>query len=153
MNITKAQKIIFNALLSNSYPVRRFEVDEDNVFITPDGYRGFIIPYSALQVNIDRMQTVKPFDISSVVKEENLLRLTRELLIQEHPKALLRKLTNGERNVFVNSKYIECFQNPRFYQKEKNQMVVVTEDISATRKNIIVGIVLPVRVAEDLYKT
>lgn len=151
MNITKAQKTIFNALLSGDH-VRRFDFDKDNVFITPGGTHGFVLPYSTLQVNIDRIQEFKPLDLLSVVKEENRFRLTRELLLNEHPKAYLRKLTNGERNVFLNQKYMECFQNPRFYQEKPNYIVVVTEDISAARKNVIVGAILPVRVDENLYK-
>jgi hypothetical protein len=151
MNITKAQKIIFNALLSGNH-VRRFEFDKDNVFITPDGYRGFVLPYSTLQVNIEKIQVFKNMDLASIVKDENLLQLTREILIQEHPKAYLRKLKNEERNVFLDQKYLECFQNPKFYQEDKNRMVVLTEDISAIRKNVIVGCILPVRVCEDLCK-
>lgn len=151
MNITKAQKTIFNALLSGDR-VRRFEVDKDNVFITPNGCYGFVIPYSVLQVNIEKIGEFKAIDLASIVKEENRFQLTREILLQEHPKAYLRKLKNGERNVFLDQKYMECFQNPKFYQKEKDAIVVVTEDISATRINAVVGCILPVRVNEDLYR-
>ena len=152
MNIIKAQKTIFNALLSGKQ-VRRCEHDKDNVFITVDGIIAYVLPYSVLQVNLDRIKEMRnQIDTLSIVKEENIFRLTREMLIKEHPKELYRKLTNGDRNVFINQKYLEYFQNPKFYQKEKNQMVVVTEDISVTRKNVIVGIIMPVRVEEDLFK-
>ena len=115
MNIIKAQKIIFTELISGGH-VRKFEVDKDNVFITPDGYRGFVLPYTSVQVNLDKIATLKPIDIASVVKEENLCHLTKELVLQEHPKAYLRKLKKGDTNIYFNQKYMECFQNPQILQ-------------------------------------
>lgn len=150
MNITKVQKIIFNELISGGR-VRKFEVDKDNVFITPDGYRGFVLPYTSIQVNLDRIATFKSIDFSSVVKEENLCHLSKELVLQEHPKAYLRKLKRGDTNIYFNQKFMECFQNPKFYNESAIGMIVVTEDISANRKNQVVGIILPTRVVEDYF--
>lgn len=150
MNITKAQKIIFDELISGGH-VRKFEVDKDNVFITPDGFRGFVLPYTSIQVNLDRIATLKTIDFSSVVKEENLCHLTKELVLQEHPKAYLRKLKKGDTNIYFNQKYMECFQNPKFYNASSTGMIVVTEDISATRINQVVGIIMPTRVVEDHF--
>lgn len=150
MNINKAQKIIFNELISGG-KVRRFDFDEDNVFITPDGHHGFVLPYASIQVNLEKISTFKSIDLSSIVKEENLCHLTKELLLQEHPKAYLRKLKNGDRNIYFNSKYMECFQNPKFYNESKYGSIVVTEDISPTRLNRIVGVILPMRVEESYF--
>lgn len=150
MNINKAQKIIFNELISGGH-VRRFEFDTENVFITPGGQYGFVLPYASIQVNIDKISPFKGIEIASVVKEENLCHLSRELLLQEHPKAYLRKLKNGERNIYFNQKYMECFQNPKFYNESSTGVIVVTEDISATRQNKIVGVILPVRVEEKFF--
>lgn len=104
-----------------------------------------------MQVNLEKIQTVKPIDIASVVKEENLCHLSKELVLQEHPKAYLRKLKKGDTNIYFNQKYMECFQNPKFYNQSITGMVVVTEDISANRKNQIVGIIMPTRVVEDHF--
>lgn len=147
MNVIKAQKIIFNELISGGH-VRQFEVDKDNVFITPDGYRGFVLPYTSVQVNLDKIATLKSIDFASVVKEENLCHLTKELVLQEHPKAYLRKLKKGDLNIYFNQKYMECFQNPKFYNEKITGMIVVTEDISANRINQVVGIIMPTRVVE-----
>ena len=151
MNINKAQKIIFNELISGGN-VRKFDFDKDNVFITPDGKHGYVLPYASIQVNLEKIRPFKGIDILSVVREENLCHLSKELLLQEHPKAYLRKLKNGDRNIYFNQKYMECFQNPKFYNESNTGMIVVTEDISATRKNAIVGIILPVRVDERFFE-
>ena len=151
MNIIKAQKIIFNALLSGCH-VRKYEFDKDNVFITPDCYHGYILPYSSLQVNIDRIPVMKNLDAESVVTEENCCRLSRELVLQEHPKEYLRKLKKGDQSIYFNQKLMDCFQNPKFYCKDPHQMIVITEDISANRKNAVVGIIMPTRVEEDYFK-
>lgn len=151
MNIYKAQKIIFNELISGGR-VARFDFDENNVFITPDGTYGFVLPNSSIQLNLSKMKQFDAIDLTSIVKEENLCHLSRELLLQEHPKAYLRKLKNGDRNIYFNQKKMECFQNPKFYNEKNEGLIVVTEDISATRQNSIVGVILPVRIKEDFFK-
>lgn len=149
MNINKAQKEIFNAMLSGAN-IRKFEVDSDNVFITPGGIHGYVFPQSSLQINIDRIPSVKKLDIEGIVTEENLCRLTKECLLNEFPKEILRKLKRGDQNIYFNSKYMECFQNPKFYSKGGYGMIIVTEDISANRLNTIVGIIMPKIVKEEL---
>lgn len=151
MNINKAQKEIFNAMLSGSH-IKKFEMDNGDVFITPDGVHGFAFPQSTLQINIDRIPSCKNLDIEKIVKEENLCRLTKECLVNEFPKELLRKLKRGDQNIYFNSKYMECFQNPKFYSEGGFGMIVVTEDISAMRLNTIVGIIMPKRVKEEFYE-
>lgn len=150
MNINKAQKIIFNELISGGI-VGMYDFDESNVFITPDGTHGFVLPLNSIQLNIAKMKKITPLNLASVVKEENLCHLSKELLLQEHPKAYLRKLKNGDRNIYFNAKKMECFQNPKFYNEGNTSMIVVTEDISPIRQNSIVGVILPVRVVEEHY--
>ena len=150
MNINKAQKIIFNELISRGN-VAMYDFDESNVFITPDGTYGFVLPLNSIQLNTAKMRKITPLNIASVVKEENLCHLSKELLLQEHPKAYLRKLKNGDRNIYFNSKKMECFQNPKFYNEGNTSIIVVTEDISPIRQNSIVGVILPVRVVEEQF--
>lgn len=145
MNVNKAQKEIFNAMLSGDN-CRKFEIDEKNVFITPAGFHGFVIPYSQIQINLEKIPVFKGLDLQSVVKEENLCELTKEALILEYPRAYARKLKKGDEYIYFKEKYMSCFQNPRFYNANRHQMIVVTEDISATIQNKIVGVILPVRV-------
>lgn len=150
MNIIKAQKEIFNAMLAGENP-RKYQFEETSVFITPDGFHGFVIPYSQIQINLEKIADFKGLDIRSVVTEENRCILTREMLLSEHPRKYLRKLKKGNQEIFFNEKYMQCFQNPKFYNADPHRLIVVTEDISATRKNEIVGIILPVRVTETDY--
>lgn len=126
MNFIKAQKEIFNSMLKGNN-VRKFEMNENEVFITPDGFHGFVIPYSLIQINLEKISKVNHFHYENIIKEENLLRMTRELLIDDFPKKFLRKLTNGKRDIYVNEKYLECFQNPDFYNAGNYGMVIVTE--------------------------
>ena len=147
MNIYKAQKEIFNAMLSGEN-CAKYEIDEKNVFITPGGYHGFVIPYSQIQINLAKIRDMKNLDIESVVREENLCELTKEALILEHPRGYARKLKKGNESIYFKEKLMSCFQNPKFYNAHPHQIIVVTEDISATKQNEIVGVILPIRVAD-----
>lgn len=151
MNINKAQKEIFNAMLSGKH-VRKFEIDSDSVFITPDGFYGYVFPQTSLQINIGRIASVKSLDIGKIVTDENLCHLTKECVVNEFPKEILRKLRRGDQNIYFNQKYMDCFQNPKFYSEGSLGMIVVTEDISPIRLNTIVGAIMPKRVNEEAYK-
>lgn len=149
MNIYKAQKEIFNAMLSGEH-CGKYEIDEQNVFITPCGFHGFVIPYSQIQINLTKIRDMKNLDIQSIVREENLCELTKEALILEHPRIYARKLKKGDECIYFNEKLMRCFQNPKFYNAHPHQIIVVTEDISATKQNAIVGVILPTRVTDSM---
>lgn len=149
MNIIKAQKEIFNAMLSGCN-CHKYELDEKSVFITPEGYNGYVIPYSQIQINLEKIPDMKDLCLQSIVREDNLCELTKEALILEHPRGYARKLKKGNEYIYFKEKYLGCFQNPKFYNAHPCQIIVVTEDISATRKNEIVGVILPIRVADEL---
>jgi hypothetical protein len=149
MNIIKAQKEIFNAMLSGER-CHKYEFDEKSVFITPSGYYGYVIPYSQIQINLAKIPDCNNLDIKSVVREENLCELTNEAVILEHPRRYVRKLKRGNECIYFNEKYMSCFQNPKFYNAYPHQIIVVTEDVSATRQNEIVGVILPVRVTDTM---
>lgn len=151
MNIIKAQKEIFNAMLACNN-VRKFELNEHNVFITANGFNGYVIPYSQVQINLEKIRDFTGLDLQSVVKEENLCNLTNEAIITNVPRKVLRKLTRGNDSIYFDEKLSVCFQNPKFYNEDSTRMIVVTEDISATRQNEIVGVILPTRVDNLLNK-
>lgn len=148
MNIIKAQKEIFNAMLSGCN-CHKYELDEKSVFITPEGYNGYVIPYSQIQINLEKIPDMKDLGLQSIVREDNLCELTKEALILEHPRGYARKLKKGNEYIYFKEKYLGCFQNPKFYNAHPRQIIVVTEDISATRKNEIVGVILPIYVADE----
>lgn len=145
MNINKAQKEIFNAMLSGER-CHKYEIDEKSVFITPNGFQGYVIPYSQIQINLAKIPDMKDLNLQSVVKEENRCELTKEAYILEHPKAYCRKLKRGNEYIYFKEKCMSCFQNPKFYNVHPHQMIVVTEDYSTNRGNEIVGVILPIRV-------
>lgn len=54
MNYKKAQKIVFERIC-NGGRVCRFMLDDNNLFVTPDGYRGFIFPIASVCFNTEKI--------------------------------------------------------------------------------------------------
>lgn len=144
MNIINAQKEVFAAMISGCR-CGKYEFDESRVFITPDGYHGFVIPYSTVQVNLAKIRDMKNLDLQTIVREENRGKLTKEALVMERPRRVARKLKNGDKETYFDEKLMRNFQNPKFYFENNTGLIVVTEDISTTRIDEIVGVILPVR--------
>lgn len=148
MNFTKAQKEIVNELLHGRC-VAGFNIDEKTVLISPDGYKAYIFPVASVIFSLDKVKKITPIPVAEIVKDENELRLTPDFrLLDSFRKTMVRRLKGNGKNVFVNMKFLECFQNPQFFQGEnKISTIVVTE--KSNGKNIPVGIVLPVRCTWD----
>lgn len=161
MNYTKAQKEIFNELCSGSCHMGRFNVNEDFIFVSPDGYKAYIFPVSTIAFSLEKIREMKPIPILEVIKPENELKLTPDLRIaDERRKLTIRRLKGNGKNTYVNVKFLDCFQNPKFYQDKSNlSAIVVTEQIgvrvgghgskAATYKECPVGLILPVRATWD----
>lgn len=146
MNYTKAQKICFDALCSGRRSVKRFDLDEKRVFVTPDGYRGFIFPKVSCNFNLEKVAAFDGFPIEEFIKPENELTLTLDVRISDNRREMFRRLKGNGKSTFVNVKFLECFQNPKFFQPEnKHAMIVVTE----SKANEPVGIILPIRAGWD----
>lgn len=148
MNFTKAQKEIVNELL-HGRRVSGFNIDEKTVLVSPDGYKAYIFPVASVIFSLDKIKNITPFPVAEIVKDENELRLTPDFrLLDSFRNKMVRRLKGNGKNVFVNMKFLECFQNPQFFQEEnKISTIVVTE--KSNGKNIPVGIVLPVRCTWD----
>lgn len=148
MNFTKAQKEIVNELLRGRR-VSGFNIDEKTVLVSPDGYKAYIFPVASVIFSLDKIKNITPIPVAEIVKDENKLRLTPDFrLLDSFRNKMVRRLKGNGKNVFVNMKFLECFQNPQFFQEEnKNSTIVVTE--KSDGKNIPVGIVLPVRCTWD----
>lgn len=148
MNYNKAQKIVFDSICRGGR-CGRFMVDDKNVFVTPDGIRGFVFPAASVCFNVEKIREMEKVPILETIKEENELKLTDDFRINERERTMMRRLKGGKKNsVFVNVKYLECFQNPRFYQDANPRgIIVVTESMSSKETNIPVGIIMPVRVS------
>lgn len=148
MNFVKAQKDVVNAILSGRR-CGRFNVDDHNILITPDGCMGYIFPVSTIVFNLDKCIEITAFPILDIIKDENELKLLPDLRLDERNRSTYRRLHGNGRNVFVNVKFLTCWQNPRFWQTAENPhgVVVVTE--GAKGANIPVGIILPIRSSWD----
>lgn len=148
MNFTKAQKEIVNELLRGRR-VSGFNIDEKTVLVSPDGYKAYIFPVASVVFSLERVKKITPIPVAEIVKDENELHLTPDFrLLDSFRNKMVRRLKGNGKNVFVNMKFLECFQNPQFFQEEnKISAIVVTE--KSNGKNIPVGIVLPVRCTWD----
>ena len=148
MNFAKAQKEIVSALLSGKR-MARFNIDETHILVSPDGYRAFIFPVSTIVFNLDKIPEITAVPVSEIIKDENELKLTPDFrLLDSRRNLICRRLKGNGKNTYVNVKYLECFQNPRFFQGESNlSTIVVTE--GAKDVNIPVGIILPIRCTWD----
>ena len=148
MNFAKAQKEIVNELLKGR-SVKGFDIDERHVLVSPDGFRGFIFPVSTVCFNLDRIKKIAAFSVADIVKEENELKLTPDFrLLDARRNLMCRRLKGTGKNTYVNVKYLEYFQNPRFFQ-EKNNLGVIVVTEGANGADIPVGIILPIRCTFD----
>ena len=150
MNYTKAQKEIFDALCAGKR-VFQFEIDANNIFVTADGYKGYIIPKNLICFSLEKVAEIKPIPIKEIIQDQYRLTLTLDLRIIDARRTARRLKGNGK-NVLVNVKFLSCFQNPYFYQAENmNAGVVVTEPICRKGSELIevpVGYLMPIRVSE-----
>lgn len=151
MNYTKAQKEIFDALCKGAR-LGRFALDEDHTFITPNGYMGYVFPNAIINFNLEKIPEIAALPIREIISEENELRMTLDLRLDQHRGSMFRRLRGKDKNVLVNVKFLSCFQNPSFYQAASpHSIITVTEKIrlgghgSQSFFDCVVGIILPVR--------
>lgn len=151
MNYTKAQKEIFDALC-RGVRTCRFDVDGNNVFVSPDGQRAHIFPKSLICFSLEKIPEITPLQVKEIIQDQYQLTLTPDLRIMD-ARRTVRRLKGSGKNVFVNVKFLSCFQNPKFYQAENlHSGIVVTEPVYRGRgqtEEIPVGYILPFR-ADDL---
>lgn len=151
MNYTKAQKEVFDALCSGKRACR-FDIDGDNIFVSPDGFRAYIFPKNIICFGLEKIAELKKqVPVKELIQDQYQLTLTPDLrIIDAHRTA--RRLKGDGKNVLVNVKFLSCFQNPRFYQaKNPVSGIVVTEPVYRGRgeiEEIPVGYLLPIRANE-----
>lgn len=151
MNYIKAQEHIFKALIRGER-VCRFDVDEENTFITPDGFRGWFFPNSVLMLDTEKIAVIKPVETVSLIKPANKINMTLDFkLMSSHAKAkdLLRKFDGKQKPVWVKESFLGFFNNPSFYQNAEEPLshIVVTEKVRGAVKPV--GIVLPTRINNE----
>lgn len=148
MNYMKAQKEIFDRL-SHGDRVCYFPVGKEKIFVTPDGFKGYVLPLDIVAFNCEKLQQMKALELDSICTPENELTLTNDakLLRIGSRKEFCICMKGAKKRVFIRTKFLDAFQNPKFYQKlgEKLGAVVVTERNTREVKEHPVGVVLPVR--------
>lgn len=154
MNFNKAQREVFNKIIGSGKPAW-FDVDENNIFVTPDGMVGFIFPVSTIAFNLDRIRKMdNPVKIHEVVKSGNELILTNDIKLL--PGKQVIRLKKEKYSVFVDTRFLSYFQNPKFFQdaKDRRAAIIVTE-YQHLKGNTPVGLIMPnvVRGAEIGYYT
>ncbi|WP_458398563.1 hypothetical protein [Anaerotignum sp.] len=148
MNFVKAQKQVIDSLLKG-YRCVRLNIDEKHIFVTPDGYRGYVFPVSTIVFGLEKISEMTTFSISEIIQDENELKLTPDLrIMNEYRKEMCRRLKGKNGNVFVNVKFLECYQNPKFYQGDNPLGIVVVAE-GAKGAYTPVGIILPIRANWD----
>lgn len=147
MNFVKAQKQVVDALLKGNR-CGRFNIDENHIFVTPDGYRGYVFPVSTIVFGFEKICEIKPFPIYEIIQDENELKLTPDLrIMNEYRKEMCRRLKGKGKSVFVNTKFLECYQNPKFFQ-DNNPFGIVVVAEGAKDAYTPVGIILPIRFSD-----
>ena len=149
MNTIKAQREVFDAI-NKGNRVCAFKVGDDKLFVTPDGYMGYVFPLHMVNFSVDKVSMLeKPlFPLAECVQEENELKITQEFRSEfafgKRAGRMFRKLEAPGKAVYVNDVFLRNFQAPRLWQEKEEDLkrIVVTEG----RDNVPVGVILPVRV-------
>ena len=106
MKELQAQNEVFKAMLSGER-VRKFTIDENKMFITPNGTYGFIFNVNSLQINEQRISEMHKIDMLSVVSDENECKLTNEMLLSNWGRRVLRKLKRGKEPIYINNSLLK----------------------------------------------
>lgn len=149
MNYIKAQREIFNAIARNERAIG-FNMEGERICVTTTGYYAFIFPVEMISFNPNKLAKMDALAVHELIAPENELTLTQIFRAENNGigRCNMHRLLRGPgKNVYVNSKYLECFDNPKFYQAKENKFshIVVTEYSDYLDKDIPVAIVLPIK--------
>lgn len=154
MNFIKAEKEVFSRMVKGER-VCFFPVDEKHIFVTPDGFMGYIFPVSTISFNVSKCMKIEPLKFNELIKPENELTMTYDFRQAGYgDKRMYRRLKGPGKSVFVNNTFLANFQNPRFWQEKDHptSFITVTETGAAPHQDIPVGIVLPIKTFADWGK-
>ena len=146
MNFTKAQNIVFKAICTNDM-VRKFQLDDNHIFVTHNGFVGFVFPVEIISFNVEKAKEMNPIPISEIVKPENQLTMTDDLKLTDFGRKMCRRFKINGRSVFIDKKLLDYFPNAKFYQDRDHDLspVIVTEDLHTAKRDMPVGVICPTR--------
>lgn len=140
MKVNKIYKFIFDNIIKSKNNLNQIELDDGCVCIAPDGYFGFVFSKNNLPFNLELIRkSIVKLDLNSVVKPENLCKPTNVLIIDKH-FGFLKVFKIGDRKSYVNSKYLQYFEDYTEFYQEKDLSIMV-----AVEYGQVVGCIMPVR--------
>ncbi len=144
MKINKIYELIFKEIIKPKEYQRKFEVDDNYIFITPNSYYGFVLCKKEIPFNLEMIKNAdSKIDLLSAVKPENLLRKTNHFVMLQRI-GLISVFSHKDRKVYINSKYLSHFEDyAEFYQEKDRSLCVVVEN------GQVVGAVCPIRYDEE----
>lgn len=144
MKINKVYELIFKEIIKPKEYQRKFDIDSDYIFITPNGYYGFVLCKKEIPFNLEMIKNANStIDILSVVKPENILRRTK-MFVKDVRNGLVSIFKSNERKVYLNAKYLSFFEDyAEFYQEKDNSLCAVVEN------GQVVGAICPMRWKEE----
>lgn len=151
MNVIKAEREVFSKMVRGDR-VCYFPIDEKHIFVTPDGFMGYIFPVSTVSFNVSKCMKIEPLKYEELIKPENELTMTYDFRQGGFgDKRMYRRFKGPGKSVFVNNAFLVNFQNPRFWQDKDKPLsfITVTEKGASPHQDIPVGIVLPLNVHAD----
>ena len=76
MNYTKAQKEVFDALCSGKR-AWRFDIDGDNIFVSPDGFRAYIFPKNIICFGLEKIAELKKqVPVKELIQDLSLIHIS-----------------------------------------------------------------------------
>lgn len=144
MKTDKIYKLIFGEIIKPKAFQRKFDLDDNYIFITPDSYYGFVLCKKEIPFNLEMITDAKSkIDLFSMIKPENQLRKTKNFVMVEG-QGLINVLKNNDRKVYINSKFLSYFEDyAEFYQEKELSLVAVVEN------GQLVGAICPLRYDEE----
>lgn len=144
MKIDKIYKLIFSEIIKPKEYQRKFDVDDDYIFITPNSYYGFVLCKKEIPFNLEMIKNAdSKIELLSVIKPENLLRKTKHFIMDSRC-CLISVFKSNDRKIYINAKYLSHFEDyAEFYQEKDLSLCVVVEN------GQIVGAVCPMRCKEE----
>ena len=118
MNYIKAQKEVFDRLVHGE-KAWGYWANENELFISPNGYVGYLIPKQVVVIDAERLEKIgKVFEFEAIIKPEN--RLEETYMFKQTPTGKMIRLLkrkDGE-TTGVDSKLDKNFQFPTYYQAQ-----------------------------------
>ena len=107
---------------------KQISIDDESVFISPNGCYGFLLSKKNAPFNLERIpKSDVKLDLFKICKPENRFKMTRRL-IAEKSGELVNILKNDDREICVRQKYLKYFDDcAEFYQEKDKCLVVVAE--------------------------